>query len=123
MRYLPALLALLFMLSASALAVTIIVSPDGSGDFPTIRTAIEAAEDGDVIGLTDGVFTGADNHNLRFNGKLLTVRSLSDNPEACVIDCGGGTPDSAQRAFTFYSDDLGVTIRGLTIFNGRAAPA
>jgi pectin methylesterase-like acyl-CoA thioesterase len=32
-----------------------VVSPDGSGDFPTIQAAVDAASDGDDIELTDGV--------------------------------------------------------------------
>ncbi len=68
---------------------TNVVKPDGSGDFPTISAALLAANHGDIIELTDGTFTGAGNHNLRFFGKALTLRSQSGDPEICVIDCEG----------------------------------
>jgi hypothetical protein len=40
---------------------TIIVSPDGTGDYSTIAEAIHAAVDGDVIELLDGVYFGFGN--------------------------------------------------------------
>ena len=49
---------LLLILCLGAAAETYVVTPDGTGDFPTIQTAIDAAGDGDIIELTDGTFTG-----------------------------------------------------------------
>ncbi|MCK4414565.1 MAG: hypothetical protein KAY32_13585 [Candidatus Eisenbacteria sp.] len=60
--------ALLFLLlAASACAAgaeTYLVLPDGTGDFPTIQAAIDAALDGDEILLADGTFTGDGNRDL-----------------------------------------------------------
>ena len=60
---------------AIASAEVFLVRPDGTGDVATIAEAIDAATDGDVIELADGVFTGAGNRNLDFQGKAITLRS------------------------------------------------
>lgn len=94
------------------------VSPDGSGDFPTIQAAIDASLDGYSIELTDGVFTGPGNRGLDFQGKAIVLRSRSGDPTACVIDCQGG-PSQPQRAFYLHSGEPPeAVIRGITIRNG-----
>jgi len=82
------LLAVVLLLTASwtAQAETYLVLPDGSGDFPTIQAAVNAAVDGDVIELADGTFTGDGNLDLEFQGKTITVRSASGDPTSVV--CG-----------------------------------
>ena len=42
-------------------------------DFPTIQDAIVASTHGDIIELTDGVFTGPGNRDVRFVGRAVTV--------------------------------------------------
>lgn len=115
------LMVLLTVVPGSQAAVYVI-SPNGSGDFPTIRAAIDAAVHEDIIELTDGVFVGEDNHNLDFCGKRITVRSQSGDPECCIIDCeGNGDPDVVERGFEFYSGECySSVIQGLTIMNGAA---
>jgi pectin methylesterase-like acyl-CoA thioesterase len=65
---------LLISTSTPAFAATYVVSPDGSGDFPTIQAAIDAAVDGGIIELTDGTFTGDGNRDIDYAGKSITVR-------------------------------------------------
>ncbi len=87
------------------------------GDQPTIQAGIDAAADGDEVVLADGVYTGPGNVNCSFNGKLITVRSASDNPEACIIDC-----ETAEetRGFTFDNGETNeAVLRGVTITNGN----
>ena len=60
------------LLLATAVAATgavYVVSPDGTGDFPTIQAAINGAADGDIVELTDGTFIGAGNRDIDFLGK------------------------------------------------------
>jgi hypothetical protein len=120
---LPAVLsaALLALLLAGptqpAGAATYTVEPDGSGDFPTIQAAIDAATHGDVIELGDGVFTGSGNHSITFGGRQITVRSASDNPASCVLDLQGSLTNSV-RAFSFTAEGPQTVIRGITIANG-----
>ncbi|NIO84487.1 MAG: hypothetical protein GTN53_28595, partial [Candidatus Aminicenantes bacterium] len=53
---------------------TIIVRADGTGDYPTIQAAINAAATGDIIELQTGTYTGNGNRDIDFLGKVITVR-------------------------------------------------
>ena len=93
------------------------VLPDGSGDYPTIQAAIDDVLDGDIVELADGVFTGEGNRDLNFNGRPITVRSASGDPDACIIDCGGDPEE--HRGFNFISgEDAASILEGITIRNG-----
>ena len=61
MRRLAILSCLIGLLAFSASGETYVVRPNGTGDFPNIQAAVNAAVDGDVIALTDGVFRGSGN--------------------------------------------------------------
>jgi predicted outer membrane repeat protein len=104
----------------AAAGATIFVNPDGSGDLPTIQAAIEAAVEGDEIVLTDGVFRGEGNYLINFRGKAITVRSQSDDPGRCVIDCEG-VPGSTDYRLGFHfrsfegSDSV---VEGITVTQG-----
>lgn len=94
------------------------VAPDGTGDFPTIQAAIDAALDGYTIELADGTFTGAGNRDLDFQGKAITLCSGSGDPVACVIDCQG-SQSQPRRGFLFDSGETPQTVvRGITVRNG-----
>ena len=101
-----------------ALAATWIVHPDGSGDFPTIRAAVEGASSGDVIELADGIFAGEGNRDVDLLGKTLVIRSASGNPSSCILDCGGQS-GWQRRAFLLQSGEgPGTAVEGLTIRKG-----
>ncbi len=87
MRTFVMVFPLCLIFTTPVLATTYLVQPDGTGDFPTIQAAVEAALDGDVIELTNGIFSGNGNWDIDFLGKRITVRSQSGNPELCIIDC------------------------------------
>ena len=40
----------------SASAATLVVRPDGTGDFATVQEAVDAAQPDDVVELAEGVF-------------------------------------------------------------------
>lgn len=86
------------MLAPAAPAATLAVAPDGSGQYPTILAAVDAAQDGDEIVLADGVFTGQGNRQVVVNNLSVTVRSASGDPTACVVDVDG-SPDEQLYAF------------------------
>ncbi|MCK4871421.1 MAG: right-handed parallel beta-helix repeat-containing protein [Phycisphaerales bacterium] len=95
-----------------------VVYPDGSGQYATIQEAIDAASEGAVIYLADGVFRGTGNRDIDYGGKAITVRSQSDNPEACIIDCQGSEGDP-HRGFYFHTEEGPDSIlRGVMITNG-----
>lgn len=106
-----------------AAAETRVVSPDGTGDYPTIQAAVDAAITGDVVLLTDGIFTGDGNRDVDPNGKAITIASLSGEPMLCVIDCQGSQA-TPHRGFIFDSDETNDTVvDGLTVRNGYATDA
>jgi hypothetical protein len=111
----------LFLIASSVLPVwsaTYFVNPEGTGDFPTIQAAIDAAENEDVILLGDGIFAGDGNRDIEYKGKAITVCSESGNPEHCIIDCGG-TPEDFHRGFYFQGSELpNARLEGVTIRNG-----
>ncbi len=87
------------------------------GDAPTIQAAIDLAVGGvDEVVVADGVWAGTGNSNLDLAGKLITVRSESGDPTACVIDCGG-----AGRGFHFHSGEAAAAVvSGFTVTGGEA---
>jgi hypothetical protein len=101
---------------AAAFATTYLVRPDGTGDFPTIQAAVNAATGGDVIELANGTFTGVGNRDIGYLGKAITIRSESGNPETCVIDCEGGP----YRGFNFHTGEgPNSVLEGVTVTNGN----
>jgi len=102
-------------------AATLVVYPDGSGNYATIQATINAAVDGDTVLLADGTFRGRSNYDIRFYGKKIIVGSLSGNAEACIIDVEGEENSIAERGFIFDNNEDSLSIlKNLTIINGSA---
>jgi len=82
----------------------------------SIGRGIFDAQDGDMLLLADGTYSGANNTNLDFGGKQILIRS--DNGYTnCIIDCQG-----AGRAFTLQSgEDIISGLDGIKIVNGYVA--
>jgi hypothetical protein len=113
-----AILTAVLIASATASGAVHVVKPDGTGDFPVIQDAIDAAANGDVIVLTDGTFTGVGNRDLDFKGKAITVRSLSGFPQNCILDAEGAQW-IPQRVFDFQTNEGPDSIvRDITITGG-----
>lgn len=86
------------------------------GDFPSIQAAVDFVQDGDIIELGDGIFSGEGNRDIDYLGKEITIRSQSGNPHSCTIDCGG--PYEMHRGFFFDTTPSGAVLEGVTIQNG-----
>jgi hypothetical protein len=113
-----ALVAILFISWLSPLAATTyLVLPDGTGDFPTIQAAIDAATDGDVIELGDGTFRGAGNHPLQLTEDLI-IRSTSGDPDRCIIDCEGSASAHSLGLAVWPSAPSTAMIQGLSVVHG-----
>ncbi|MFC1572520.1 right-handed parallel beta-helix repeat-containing protein, partial [Candidatus Eisenbacteria bacterium] len=98
--------------------LSVIVKPDGTGDYTDIQTAIDAVYDEYTIALTNGVFTGEGNRNLDFGGRGLLLTSVSGDRDSCIIDCEGDTLNPC-RGFHFHNDeDSTAIVQALTIQNG-----
>lgn len=103
---------------------SILVRPDGSGDYPNIANAVEAAQSGDEIVLADGTFTGTQNRRVLIELKSVSVRSESGDPAKCTIDCGfGGLRGGIEtnHAFLFsLTGDVPPVLEGITFTGGSA---
>ena len=112
----------------------LIVSDAGAGNSPQtvlvdlyvrpIQAALDAAEDGDVVIIEPGVYTGRYNRDLDFKGKAITLRSIDPNDAnvvaATIIDCNG-TQEEHHRGFYFHSgEDGNSVVAGFTVVNGYA---
>jgi len=98
------------------------VNAQGTGDFPTIQAAINAAQANEEVVLMPGTFQGPGNRDLDFKGKQITVRSSEpDNwivVTSTIIDCQGSQTDP-HRGFRFDSGESNNSIlTGITIING-----
>jgi hypothetical protein len=84
-------------------------------EYPTIQAAIDAAVvRGDVVLISDGIYTGEGNKNLECDGKAITIRSASGDSALCIVDCQG-----VGCGFVFDSGEGRETIvEALTVMNG-----
>ena len=117
MRVQLLLLASATILATSAGAEVFVVSPSGP---LTIQGAIDLCDSGDVVELTDGVYTGEGNRDLVLGGKEITVCSASGDPTTCIIDCEAAENDQ-HRGFTLDGGEtLDTVIEGITIRGGHS---
>lgn len=110
---------LICLLFSSAAADIWFVKPDGTGDVPTIQAGVDTVAPGDTIVLASGVFTGDGNINIVVPPKMFLMKSVTGQPEDCIIDCEGHL-GWGRRGFEFEQATYGPTIRGITIRNGNA---
>ncbi len=111
------ILLIAILLAGAASATTYVVNPQGTGDFPTIQAAVDATEDGDVIELEDGVYTGDGNRDVDYLGKAITIRSQSGDPATCIIDCQASSQDM-HRGFSLTSEEGPESVlTGITVTN------
>ena len=101
---------------------TIYVDDDGPADFNNIQVAIDDADDGDVVVVKPGTYTGDGNRDIDFHGKAITVRSTEPNNvnivAATIIDCNG-TEVEPHCGFYFHShEDANSLGAGFTITKG-----
>ncbi|MCE5187391.1 MAG: hypothetical protein LLF76_14825 [Planctomycetaceae bacterium] len=106
------------------MAEIIVVTDDGSGDYPTIQNAINAAVNGDVIELQPGTYKGSGNRDIDFKGKAVTVRGTDPNdPDvvaATIIDCQGTEVEPHRGFYIYRGEGVDSMVIGLTITNGCA---
>src|SRR5690606_25619049 len=87
--------------------------------YPTIAAAVAASAAGDEIILADGEYTGDGNHDITMPGHVLTLRSASGNPEACLIWMRDPLLFPPERALIFSeAGSSGTVVRGIGIVNG-----
>ena len=96
---------------------TYVLNDAGTGDFPTIQAAIDAAWDGDIIELLDGTYTGDGNRDLDTKSKAITLRSQSGNASSCIIDAEGDSLEQ-HRVITIQGGALETRLEDMTITGG-----
>ncbi len=132
--------ALILVVSGSAFGATYYV-PD---NFSSIQAALNGVANGDTILVRNNVYTGANNKNLDFKNKSITLRSVGGAAN-CIIDCqnvgrgfylhGGGGRAAVIDGFTIrnaditavpadggglYCSDYSLTIANCRIISNRA---
>ena len=112
--------ALVFLLCAIPCGARIItVDANGTGDYPTIQAAVDAANPGDIVELQPGIYTGDGNYAIQVLHKTLTITSIDPNDPnivaATIIDC-----QQEGSAFGFYDVGHPTRLAGITITNGHA---
>ncbi|MBN2211353.1 MAG: hypothetical protein JW709_08155 [Sedimentisphaerales bacterium] len=85
--------------------------------FSTIQRGIEAAQDGDVVIICDGVYQGDGNRDISFMGKAITVQSQK-GPEGCIIECQGNVLEPHTGFIFNLNEGEGSVLHGVTIKNG-----
>jgi len=89
------------------------------GQYDTIQQAVNAAEEGEVVLVANGVYRGNGNRDLEIT-KAITLKS-ENGPDACIIDCQGSI-DNPHRAFFINMPDRGrdakLVLEGFSIVNG-----
>jgi parallel beta-helix repeat protein len=108
------LTAILFLCATQVWARTISVP----AEYTSIQSAINDANNADVIILTLGTYTGPGNKDIDFMGKAVTLQSIDPNDPnivaSTIIDC-----QRSGRGFRFYKgEDTNSVVDGLTITNG-----
>lgn len=113
-------MVLLFLLMQGPVAFATIwhVEEDGTGDLPTIQDAINAASNDDIVELGNGTFRGTGNRDINLLGKVIVVRSASDNPDLCTLDIEGQLNDNHRGFLLANQEGPGTGFRGFTIRNG-----
>jgi len=118
------ILGLYFVLAGICGAEIITVDDDAPADFNNIQAAIDDSNDGDIIEVRPGIYTGNGNRDIDPNGKAVTIRSIDPNDPnivaATIIDCNG-TEAEPHRGFYFHNqEDSNSSVEGLTVTNGLA---
>jgi predicted outer membrane repeat protein len=107
------IISVLVIIPQMASARTWYITPDGSGNAPTIQAGIDSAAAGDTLLLADGTYTGAGNWDVEYKGKPVLVSSQASVPDLCVIACGG------HRGFVFTANEGPESVlRGVTVKEG-----
>ena len=106
------ILALLLGLPCSTAARTWHITPDGTGDAPTIQAGIDSAAVGDTVLLHSGIYF---EWGIELTPGVNLVGEFPEQPENVVID---GQQLGRVMQCVGYSDEF--VIEGLTITGGLA---
>ena len=105
--------ALLLLAALPAAAATIVVDLNGAGDYLTLAGGIFAAAPGETVLVAPGVYTGALNRDLSFDGKDIVVMAMLAR-DPVIVDA-----ESLGRCFIFENGESpAARIEGLVMYRG-----
>lgn len=109
-----AVVSVMCLLRCPGLCATYFVAPDGSGDYTTIQSAVNAAQGGDVIIVRPGLYI----ENIEFPGIDLILAS-EDPPDWAVVEQTIIKAKTGQSVVTFSgSETPACRLEGFTIQDG-----
>ncbi len=110
------LIALILVTAAISLsAVTITVKQDGTGDWTTIQSAVNASADGDTVLVWPGTYY----ENVNFNGHGITIASLElTTGDESYIGTTIVNGNQTGSCFVLNDHEQNARIKGFTITNG-----
>ena len=112
----PVIIALAVFATSPCFARIITVDDNGPADFNSIQAAINDANNGDIITVQPGIYTGDGNRDIDFLGKVITVKS-ENGPENCIIDCDATYEDNHRGFYFVHNEGRDSVLDGLTITN------
>lgn len=95
--------------TSGSVKADITVADDGSGDYTTIKDAIDEAKDGDVILVKAGTYT----EEIEIDGNSGSLTLIGEGPGRTILDA-----DGEYAALTLKSD--GCRISGFTLKGGES---
>lgn len=110
-------LAIFLIIAPLARCATLTVRPDGTGDYPTIQSAIDAANNGDTVLVHDGVYMGTGNRHISLRGKAITLRSVN-GPANSIIEVGASQSDWHRGFYLHEGENETSIIDGFTVTGG-----
>lgn len=102
--------ACLLLLPGSTLARTWYITPDGTGDAPTIQAAMDSAAVSDTVEVACGTYF---EHDIIMQ-RGVTLRSTSSDPNCAIIDA-----QNTHRVMRLSNSSTSTTIEGITFRNGN----
>ena len=110
------LITLILLTAAITLSsTTLTVKQDGSGDWTTIQSAVNATADGDTVLVWPGTYY----ENINFNGHGITIASLElTTGEDSYIGTTIVNGNQTGSCFLLNQEEQDAVIRGFTIING-----
>jgi hypothetical protein len=98
------------------------IAPTGCGPVGpkrTLQAALDAVDEGGVVLVADGLYSGEGNRDLDFRGKAARLQSCG-GAERCILECGGSAGEP-HRAFWFHTSESGASVvAGITLRGGVA---
>lgn len=117
-----AVFACVLLVGPAIQAKTIRVGSSADAGYRSIKPAVDAAVDGDVIVVEEGAYAGDGNRDMSIGDKGLTIRSVDPNDPrvvaATVIDCQGSASDMHRLFDVLAGEATRLELEGLTITRG-----